>query len=416
MSERFFPVRPNLEQIRHQAKDLLRAVRAGEPEALAEFTQFHPETIDPAEAKLSDAQLALARAYEIPSWPRLVTACQMIEAIWQGDIETVQNLIRKDPKLLLEQANGKPHSNWGPPMSYAANLGRNEMIELLRSAGAEDIQHAFNRACLQSRLDTARQLVTMGAVLTPGMVMGPCETLSGSGLNFLLELGAEVSDGDGNRLSPLGLVLETYCRNPEGKHQCLELIDQHGTALPDTPVMAVHRGRLDLLQAHIKRDPGVLNRTWSHREIYPLELGCHEDESLARHGTPLAGGTLLHIAVDDDAVEIVQWLLDHGADVNAPAAIDSAGFGGHNVLFGCIVSQAYRCGRQKDGALTQLLLDHGAHVNSRVSLRKRLRFVEDETMHEYPGVTPLSWGQQFHDQAWVNKKAMELVAAAGGQP
>jgi ankyrin repeat protein len=205
------------------------------------------------------------------------------------------------------------------------------------------------------------------------------------------------------------MVLETYSRNPEGKHECLELMAAHGIALPDTPTMALQRGRIDLLQSHLARDPQLLSRTFSHREIYPLELGCHEDETLALCGTPLAGSTLLHIAVDEDAIDLARWLIAHGADVNARAAIDADGFGGHTPLFGCMVSQPYRCGRQRDASFTRLLLDHGADPEARASLRKRLRFVDDETMHEYRDVTPLTWGERFHDQDWVNRRAMELL-------
>ena len=79
--------------------------------------------------------------------------------------------------------------------------------------------------------------------------MGPAETQSGDGMAFWLELGAEIEDSEGNRLAPVALVLETYCRNPEGKHRCLELFAERGVDLPDTPPMALHRGRLDLLQA-----------------------------------------------------------------------------------------------------------------------------------------------------------------------
>jgi len=62
----------------------------------------------------------------------------------------------------------------------------------------------------------------------------------------------------------------------------------------------------------------------------------------------------------------------------------------------------------------RLLLDHGAQVNIRASLRKRLRFVSDETMREYRDVTPLSWGERFHDREWVNPAVMQLIAEHGG--
>jgi ankyrin repeat protein len=413
-SDRHFPVRPNLDQLKHQAKDLLRAIRHNDLSAVVELVKHHPRPIAPADAKLADAQLALAHSYGLPSWPRLVTACRMTEAIWQGDAETVRKLVVKDPRLLQESACGRADSNWGPPMSYAANVGQDAIIQLLRDLGAPDLQHAFDRACLQGKIETARRLFGMGARPTPGGVMGPCETLNPAGLSLLLELGAEFADQHGNRLAPVALILETYSRYPKGKHECLELVVARGMHLPDTPPTAVHRGRIDLLEAHLTRDPSLLTRTFSHEEIYPPELGCHADHSLALHGTPLAGTTLLHMCVDFDEIEIACWLIECGMDGNARAAVDADGFGGHTPLFACVVSQAYRCGRQQDAAFARLLLDHGADPKVRASLRKRLRFVKDESMHEYHDVTPFDWGERFHDQDWVNGPAMSLIAERGG--
>jgi hypothetical protein len=39
MATRHFPVRPNLEQLKHQDKDLLRAYRRGDAEALEDFRE-----------------------------------------------------------------------------------------------------------------------------------------------------------------------------------------------------------------------------------------------------------------------------------------------------------------------------------------------------------------------------------------
>jgi hypothetical protein len=413
--DRHFPVRPNLEQLRHQAKDLLRALKRGDAAAVAELRKHHSKAIDPADAKVSDAQFVLARSYGLASWPRLVTACHMTDAIWRGDVEAVRELVLKDPRLLREAARGMADSNWGPPMSYAANVGQDAIIQMLRDLGATDLQHAFDRACLQGKIETARRLYAMGARPTPGCVMGPCETLNASGLSLLFELGAEFADGHGNGLAPVALLLQTYSRWPKGKHECLELIAGRGVALPDTPTMAVHRGRIDLLEAHLARDPHLLTRTFSHEEIYPPELGCGTDHSFGLHGTPLTGTTLLHLCVDFDEIEIARWLIERGMDVNAKAEFDADGFGGHTALFGCVVSQSYRCGRQEDAVFTQLLLDHGADPNARASLRKRLLFVKDNSMHEYRDVTPLAWGERFQDQDWVNRAAMRLIAEYGGR-
>ena len=44
MAKRHVPVRPNLEQLKHQAKDLLRAFRRGDAEAVADFREHQTPT------------------------------------------------------------------------------------------------------------------------------------------------------------------------------------------------------------------------------------------------------------------------------------------------------------------------------------------------------------------------------------
>jgi hypothetical protein len=413
MADRHFPVRPNLEQLKHQAKDLLREIQRGNPEAIAELREHHGKAVEPANAKLADAQMALARSYGLANWPRLVLACRMTDAIWRGDCKAVRELVRRHPRLLNENVT-VPRSHWGPPMSYAANLGQDGIIAMLRELGATDVQHAFERACLQGRIESARRLHAMGGRAVPGTVMGPCETLNGAGLELLLELGAELSDEHGDRLAPAALILQTYSRGPQGKHRCLEIVEERGIRLPDTAPMAVHRGRIDLLEAHLRHDPHLFARTFAHHEFYPPELGCHADHSLGLHGTPLAGATLLHMCVDFGEMEIARWMVEHGADVNLKAAVDADGFGGHTPLFSCVVSQFYLAGEPKDDAFARLLLDCGGDPNARASLRKRLRFVADESEHEYRDVTPLGWGERFHNQRWVCRPAMRLIAERGG--
>ena len=116
----------------------------------------------------------------------------------------------------------------------------------------------------------------------------------------------------------------------------LEVMAPQGVPLPDTPAMAVHRGRLDLLQEHLRRNPAVLGRALAIDDIYPMALGCHEDRNLALHGAPLDGATLLHMAVEYQDLDVAQWLIEHGADVNARAAVDRSGFGGHTPIFNCV--------------------------------------------------------------------------------
>lgn len=419
-------VRPDLDQLKHQAKDFLRRIKRGEPEAIAEVKTFHPdaqrelflETI-----KLADAQLALARSYGASSWPRLVQSCQLIDAIWRDDLETVRDLMQKHPKLLHENA-GIGNGNWGPPMSYAANVGRDRIIRMLYQAGARDLEHAIDRAVLQSKIDTARMLHQwLGNPPLPDDALGTAAyTLSVSGTEFVFETGGRVRNEKGERVAPVDVVLETDSRNPKAKHRILELYVQHGLELPDTPVMALHRGRLDLLEEHLRKDPDLLRRTFSHEEIYPPEFGCH-DEVLATQGTPLAGTTLLHMCVDYDELELARWLLERGMDPNVRSAVNADGFGGYTALFATVVSQPnyFMNLRQHPqvAPFTELLLAHGADPNIRGSLRKQLHPGYDdkfdvENVYEYRNVTALGWGRQFHAKLFVSEPALRLIEAHGG--
>ena len=419
MPERRLPVKPDLDQLKHQAKDLLRAIRAGDPSAIAELEKHHPKKIDPANAKLADAQLVLARSYEASSWTRLVQSCQLIDAIWRDDVDAVRNLVASNPHLLHENA-GIRNNNWGPPLSYAANLGRDRIIKMLHQLGATDLHTALGRATLQSRIDTARMLHAMlGAPKPPaGSLGGPAYTLSSAGTALMFELGAQVYDENGKSIAPADVVLETDSRKPTEKHAILEMYVAHGLTLPDTPTMALHRGRIDLLEEHLRRDPDMLRRRFTHEEIYPPEIGCHEDPH-STQGTPLAGTTLLHMCADYDELEIAKWLIDRGMDVNEKAAVDTNGFGGHTALFATVVSQPnfwmnYQ-GRPQIAPFTQLLLDHGADPNVRASLRKQLHpGYGPEPVREYRDVTPLSWGERFEHKVFVSEPAMRLIAERGG--
>jgi len=438
MAKRHFPVRPNLEQLKHQAKDLLRAYKRGDADAVDDFrehtTNISAGPVDAGSTRLADAQFVLARSYGLPSWPRLVTACRMTDAIWRGDLETVRTMVQKNPKLIVENARGVEQSNWGPPMSYAANLGQDAIIEMLRGLGAMDLEFAFDRACLQGQITTARKLHAMmgghssdeelsaGTPGSPrpkdGSLVNPAYTMNVEGTALLLELGARVYDDDGKRLAPVDVVLETDSRSPAKKRRILELYEEYGFKYPDTAMMALHRGRVDLLEEHLKRDPGLLRRKFAFEEVFPPELGCH-DEVLATHGTPLGGTTLLHICIDYDEIEIARWLLERGMDVNERAAVDAGGFGGHTALFSTVVSQPNfwmnHYSRVPDAPFTRLLLDYGADVNVRASLRKELHpGYEIPGMVEYRDVTPVSWGERFHFKKLVNAAAVEMIREAGG--
>jgi len=149
MPVRRLPVRPDLEQLHRQAKELLRAIHAGYPSATSELGEHHPDQIEPSAAKLADAQLVLARSYQTSSWTRLVHAVQLAEAIWRDDLESVRTLVTRNPALIREEVLLRSDSNWAPPMTYAANLGRDAIIRLLHGPDPQ------SRVVLTADINTA---------------------------------------------------------------------------------------------------------------------------------------------------------------------------------------------------------------------------------------------------------------------
>lgn len=399
------PVRPNLDQLKHQAKDLLKAYRAGTVEAAAAFATLHPDNVAPARAKLADAQLVIARSYHASSWTRLVQCCQLIDAIWDDDLDGVERLVNANPTLLTDTADIHG-DNWGPPLRSAAGLNRRRITRKLDELGAAGLAHAFERAGLGGRLQEA--------------LGGAAYTLSVHDTEFLVRMGAHV------RQAPVEAVIASDSRRPADKRRILAIYEERGYVYPATPVMAFHRGRFDLLEQHLAHDPGILARTFAIQDIFPPEVGCAPRPYEAM-GTPVDGGTLLHLAVYWDELDMATWLLDRGADPNAPAALDADGFGGFTPLFNSVVSQAgfwinYPHGREPrpgDAAFTQLLLSRGADPSVRASIRMRLGEGHGDTrLREFRDLTPLEWGQRFSREQlpgkhreilFVNTAAMRLL-------
>ena len=75
MTPRPLPERPNLEQLRKQAKSLLHAAQAGRPDALRRFHELPAfaagRDIAPDAVALHDAQSVIAREHGFPSWNAL---------------------------------------------------------------------------------------------------------------------------------------------------------------------------------------------------------------------------------------------------------------------------------------------------------------------------------------------------------
>jgi len=416
---RDLPSNPHLDVPKQQARELLQQCRAKVNDALDRVRRQHPKLRTAANddiasrLKLSSAQLVIAREYGFSSWTQLKeritgnTVARLIDkAIRANDAADVTRLLTAYPNLLHVPVRS---GNWGPPMSHAANMGRLDMVKTIAALGAKDFEHALGRALLHGDIEIAKWLHEQGTAFTPGDLMGTCETLNDRGFGFLDDTGIPLTDGKGDKSAPLAMVLETYSRNPSGKHAILQRFRARGYHWADTPIMAFHCGDLHQLKALQQHHPELIHQRFSYREIYPPELGCADDGRSGLHGTPIDGTTLLHLSIDFDEREIFDWLLELGADVNAPATIDAEGFGGHTPLFNAIVSDAYVNGRQRDAYMIRRLLELGADSNVRVDIRKFLDWREVPGWHVARNVTLLEWAADFPERGWVSQEGVLMI-------
>lgn len=86
MSDRILPDRPDLEQYKKQAKELLRDAAMGLPPAIDRLRKHHPRFRDLAQGRspvvaLTDAQFVLAREHGYESWPKFAQHIKTISTI-----------------------------------------------------------------------------------------------------------------------------------------------------------------------------------------------------------------------------------------------------------------------------------------------------------------------------------------------
>ncbi|HMF15264.1 MAG TPA: ankyrin repeat domain-containing protein [Gemmataceae bacterium] len=149
---RQLPARPHLDQLKNQAKDLLKGHKSGDPEAIHRIRESHPrfaeapvQGIATARFTLSGAQLVIAREYGFSSWPKLKAHVdslaletadpigQLRTALSSDDVERVRQLFTRFPELraMINEPVGPFDS---PAISNARSR---EMIDVLLAAGAD---------------------------------------------------------------------------------------------------------------------------------------------------------------------------------------------------------------------------------------------------------------------------------------
>lgn len=282
------PERPDLEQLKKQAKDLLNEVESGRLEALARIGEENQETF-----ALNDAQRVLAREYGFESWPKLklhvetrtedTAEARLIEAALGGDMESIRIIVGERPGI------------WKRSIYAAAALGEKTGVEewLAREPGLvatkggprnwEPIIYVCFGRCDggdETRATLAQQLLALGADpntywLDKFWPDSPQQLLYGAtGVNnypqlarVLLEAGADPND------------CESRYHAAEANHvESLAVLREFGT------------------------DFSGKDKTWGNTPLYFL-FGWYKPAQSVREG--------------------IRWLLEHGADPNIPSYVDT---------------------------------------------------------------------------------------------
>jgi ankyrin repeat protein len=155
---RRLPQHPSLEQLRKQAKDLLRDYQAGLSAAVAEVSQ-HERSPNRNAFALNDAQRVLARSYGFTSWPKLkafvdgANIARFAEAVKNGDLAQVRSMLASRPELVgMDRAGNDEHRG----IHYAVLERDPAMVRLLMEAGSDARKGIFPHRDATSALALAR--------------------------------------------------------------------------------------------------------------------------------------------------------------------------------------------------------------------------------------------------------------------
>jgi hypothetical protein len=408
---RELPANPDLRHLKDQAKDL---VKAGEAESLAR------------------AQFQLARQYGFASWPKLKARVESLHLVGQlklaidaDDLEQVKRLMTRHPELHrapLDSRNNLPLT-WVAGCRVPPSETRLAMARWMIENGS-DVHQGGEMPLMSTVLRDAVLPMTelfeahgadVNALSYGGTypnVLGPLELFAPRTLKWLIDHGVDLHAA-ARYCNPIEMLVCIYTRRARDKAACFEIIESAGFALPDTPVMALHRSRLDLLQEHLDRDPSLLARRFTHRDVFSFTLDGPAGD--AYPATPVSGGTLLHLALEFDDIDVARWLIERGADVNARAAIDAEHIKGHTPLFHTVVNLAAGMGLFDDSK-ARLLLDHGADPNVRATFAQEgANFHGNALTEPLRDVTPLGYARRHPDRRCVNPPALAAITERGGK-
>ncbi len=305
------PARPDIAQLRRQAKELLRGAKRGSESAARRIAVVSDRLT------LSSAQLALARDYGFPSWARLKLEVERREALNRRDLVRLRAMLDESPALAIEpMKHWSDHRRGVPPLTYIATIrfnarrlgltpdlaGTGEIARTLLERGApvdgraDDDETPLMTAASYGDAEVARVLIELGADLDATATPTAGGVPGGSALLHAAVFGmTEVLD----QLVAAGALV----RSVEEAAACGDLT---GWLESDTPmqvriralVFAADQQRIDVIDELIAAGTPV--------DAVDEDFGRQALRTAAQHGRPRS----------------VRCLLAHGAD---PAARDTDG-------------------------------------------------------------------------------------------
>jgi len=328
MPSRELPARPNLDNLKKQAKSLLDAAKARDRDALRRFTvlpslaQTPPDAVDASQLALHDAQSAIAREHGFPSWNALREEVESRTLPFEAAID---EFVR---------------------CATAGATGRAERLLALHPAIATaTLQTALvlgDDAAVEARLARDPALATQpGGVQQWEPLLYACHT--------------SMAKGSPARRDGLVAIVRRLCAlgaNPNAEYHWNWHPELPRTALwAAVCVIADLRAADALLEAGANPTDGVTAHiAGGGGNIDALEL-------LHRHGLQvdgIPGGVppLVHMMMWADTPAGAYWLVDHGADANL-AWRDTG------------EAPLHVTARRWDAAMAARLVAHGADVSRR---------------------------------------------------
>jgi hypothetical protein len=111
------PARPDLDQLRHQAKDLLHAAQRGDTDAITQIRSVSERVT------LSVAQLAIAREYGFASWAKLKLEVERRAIFNSRDLPRLARLLAEHPDMATAKIeHWCDHKGGADPLGYMAML------------------------------------------------------------------------------------------------------------------------------------------------------------------------------------------------------------------------------------------------------------------------------------------------------